>query len=71
MKCEFKFQDLQNIWSQMKQMWVKFWLAVHFHPLEVVSRYRDSQPQVGENKTNSSGENVTLTARGSTLVVRI
>ena len=21
----------------------------HFHPLEVVSRYRDPQPQVGEN----------------------
>ena len=32
----------ENVWSQIKQM-------CHFHPLEVVSRYRDPQLQVGEN----------------------
>ena len=33
-----------NIWSQNKQIFMS-----NFQPLEVVSRYRDPQLQVGEN----------------------
>ena len=38
-----------------------------FNQLQVVSRYRDPQLQVGENYTHN---HLTLTVRGSTLVVR-
>ena len=43
MKCEFKHQDLQMFWSQIKQICVifthlKLWIAVARHTLQVETK---------------------------------